>query len=273
MREAEKAGAWDRAVALRKEEVRSGCSNQYRWFELVNTLIEALRTPKATRVLQEMDLRDFEVNPALPDEEFPRISKFMGSREFEASPLGLKVKRLEAISDERRIKFQEALNAMPSSEKPPENYIAKGVCPFECCRYGDWTVSEDTDLVANPGSRRVVGRAQKGTRVAGLTGEVHLGAEPVVVILDGDLPKNTIAFVLDSAGEGYGHVYSRGKVVETFLGYARYCFRPSQSCWGETLLPSKARKEPVWWVKIRLANGVAGWTTKTENFGGQDACG
>jgi hypothetical protein len=107
----------------------------------------------------------------------------------------------------------------------------------------------------------------------GLTGEVHLKPEPVLVLTAGDLPKDSIAFVLDYVGEGYGNVYSHGKVVQTFLGYAKYCFQPSQSCWGETLLPPQERKKPVWWVKLRLPNGVVGWSDKTENFGNKDACG
>ncbi|QNI30726.1 hypothetical protein H7849_16525 [Alloacidobacterium dinghuense] len=172
---------------------------------------------------------------------------------------------------------------MPASEKPPDNYVAKGTCPFECCRYGNWTVLEDTDLVASPGSSRVVGRAMKGSRAFGLTGEVHLRPEPVVVLTapesDGvltadELPKNSIAFILDYVGEGYSHVYTRGKVVEveTHLSYAKYCFHPSESCWGETLWPSNERKEQIWWVKVRLPNGIVGWTDKTNNFGDKDAC-
>ena len=286
IQDAERTGEWDRAVVLAKEEVRAGCNNPYRWYELVNVLLSAHRSAEASSVLQEMDARGFDLNLALLGEDFPEIVKFLESKEFGASTLGLKIKRLENISDERRIKFQAALSRLPASEKPPDNYIAKGACPFECCRYGNWSVSEDTDLVSSPGSSRVVGRARKGSRVAGLTGEVHLKPEPVVVVavagvpmgskdVQGDLPKNSIAFILDYVGEGYGHVYTQGKVVvvQTHLSYAKYCYRPSENCWGETLLPSKERNEQIWWVKVRLPNGIVGWTDKTNNFGDKDACG
>jgi pentatricopeptide repeat protein len=284
--DAERAREWDRAVLLAKETVRGGCNVPYRWDRLVNALLSAHRFAEASSVLQEMDARGFDLNLAVLGEYFPEIVNFMESNEFGASPLGLKFKSLENISDERRIKFQEALSRMPASEKPPDNYVAKGACPFECCRYGNWTVLEDTDLVSSPGSSRVVGAATKGSRVAGLTGEVHLKPEPVVVVavagvpmgskdVQGDLPKNSIAFILDYTGEGYSHVYTRGKVVEvqTYLSYAKYCFRPSESCWGETLWPSKERREQIWWVKVRLPNGIVGWTDKTNNFGDKDACG
>lgn len=273
LRGAEQAGEWNRAVALEKDAVRAGCDIQYRWYGLVNALLRAHRTAEASAVLQEMDARGFDVNPDFLDVQFPGIVKFMESKEFGVSPLGLKIKRLENISDERRIKFQEELNRMPASEKPPDNYIAKDVCPFECCRYGNWTVLEDTDLVSSPGSSHVVGTAKKGSRVVGLTGEVHLKPDPVVVLTEGDLPKNSIAFILDYGGEGYGHVYTRGKVVDTLLGYAKYCFRPSETCWGETLLPSTEREKQIWWVKVRLPSGIVGWTDKPDDFGDKDACG
>jgi hypothetical protein len=282
---AESAGEWDRAVVLEKEEVRAACNNEYRWYRLVNALLGAHRSAEASSVLQEMDARGFDVNLPLLGEDFPEIVKFIESKEFGPSPLGLKIRRLEKISDERRTKFQEALSRMPASEKPPDNYIAKDACPFECCRYGNWTVLEDTDLVSRPGSSRIIGRARKGSRAVGLTGEVHLTPEPVVVraspeppmgVLTADkLPKNSIAFILDYTGEGFSHVYTRGKVVEvrTHSSYAKYCYRLSEDCWGETLFPSKEKKEQIWWVKVRLPNGIVGWTDKTNNFIGQDACG
>lgn len=284
IQDAERAGEWDRAVVLEKEAVRDGCNIPYRWYGLVNALLSAHRSAEASSVLQEMDARGFDLNLAVLGEYFPEIVKFMESKEFGASTLRLKIKRLENISDERRVRFQEALSRMPASERPPDNYIAKGDCPFECCRYGNWTVLEDTDLVSGPGSSRVVSRAMKGSRAFGLTGEVHLrpepvvvltAPEPVVVLAADELPKNSIAFILDYVGEGYGHVYTQGKVVvvQTHLSYAKYCYRPSESCWGETLWPSKERKEQIWLVKVRLPNGIVGWTDKTNNFGDKDACG
>lgn len=272
IRDAEKAGEWDRAVALQKQAVRAGCNIQYRWYGLVNALVKAHRLPEASGILQQMDSRGLEVNPALIEAQFPEVVKFMRSKEFGASPLGLEISRLEKISDERRTKFRHLLNEMPPTEKPPDDYVAKNVCPFECCRYGHWTVLHDTDLVASPGSKRVVGKARKGTSTFALTGEVHLRPEPVIVLMGDELPKDSIAFVLDYGGEGYGHVYTHGKVIQMFLGYAEYCFRPSESCWGETLFTSTERKQQAWWVKVRLANGIVGWSNKTENFGHKDAC-
>jgi hypothetical protein len=273
IREAKKSGSWDRVIELAKLNVRDGCSIEYRWRELANALLEARRQTEALQAIQEMDSRGFDLSPSMIGREHEKLKDFMETQLFKTSPIGMKLEQLKRISDERRARYREALKGLPPDQKPPENYVAKGVCPFECCRYGNWPVLKDTDLVASPESKRVVGKAMKGSRAVGLTGEVHLKPEPVVVLVDGDLPKDSIAFVLDYVGEGFGHVYTRGRVVEVSLGYADYCFRLSESCWGETLLPSSERKGQVWWVKVRLASGVTGWTDKADSFGDKDACG
>jgi len=273
LREAKKGGNWDRVIEVAKQNVREGCGVEYRWGELVNALLEAHRPAEALQALQEMDSRGFDLNPSAIDSGQEELKAFMEAPLFKASPVGRKVEQLKRISDERRDRYREVLKTIPPSQRPPDDYVAKGVCPFECCHYGNWTALEDTELVATPGGKRVVGKAAKGNRVVGLTGEVHLRPEPVVVLTAGALPKDSIAFVLDYGGEGYGHVFTRGKVVDVFLGYGEYCFRPSEDCWGETLLPAKERKKQVWWVQVRLANGATGWTDKPENFGGKDACG
>lgn len=270
--EARKAGSLDQVIDLEKASVRAGCRIEYRWHELVTVLLEARRPSEALQALQEMDARGFSLNPVRIAAEHPDVAKFMDSPTFKASPIGKKIEQLKQAADARRAQYREALTQLPSDRKPPDNYIAKGACPFECCQYRDWTVREDTDLVAAPDSARVVGKAKKGTHVTGLTGEVHLKPEPIIV-LGGDLPKDTIAFVLDYIGEGFANVYSRGKITNVFLGVQDYCFQISESCWAETLVPPSERKDPVWWVKVRLPNGVTGWTDKPDHFGNKDSCG
>ncbi len=271
---AKKRGLWDRVIELEKRFVRDGCGIEYRWRELAAALVEAGRQTDALLVLGEMDSRGFDLNPSSIGREHGELKNFMETGLFKASPLGIRLEELRKISGQRRAHYREVLQRLPPAQRPPDKYIAKGACPFECCRYGNWTVLQDTDLVAEPGSERVVGRAKKGTRVVGLTGEVHLRPEPVIVLMDGELPKDSIAFVLDYGGEGYGNVFTRGKVVSAFVaGVAEFCFRVSEQCWGETLDPASKRKEPVWWVKVKLSNGVTGWTVKVDNFGDKDACG
>src|SRR5512146_2350039 len=249
---ARKQGDWDRVIALEKQSVRDGCAIEYRWRELANTLVVASRPKEALAVLQEMDTRGFEVNPSLIGTEHQALRSFLKTALFRSSALGRRIASLERISDQRRARYRRLVDALPPDRRPPENYVAKKACPFECCRFGNWSVRQDTELVDAPGGSRVVGRARKGTRIVGITGEVHLKPRPVVVLGAGDLPKDSIAFVLDYQGEGYAHVYTRGKVISTFVGVADYCFRVSESCWGEELSLPAERTRPVWWVKVRL---------------------
>ncbi|HKD09392.1 MAG TPA: hypothetical protein VKB79_26035 [Bryobacteraceae bacterium] len=277
MAQARKSQSWDRLIELEKRFVRGGCAIEYRWQELANVFIEAGRQPEAIQVLEEMDSRGFDLsfslNPPRVGDEHKELRKFMGTPAFLATSVGIKIEALKQISDARRARYREVVQRMPSNQKPPERYIAKGACPFECCRFGNWTALQDIDLIAAPDDHQVVGRAMKGSRVDALTGEVHLRPEPVLVLTnEGGLPRDSVAFALDYEGEGYRHVYTQGKVVSVFTSVADYCFRPSEACWAETLDSREERREPVWWVKIRLSNGVTGWTDKADRFDGKDGC-
>src|SRR3954453_13032257 len=48
--DAESNGEWDRAVALRKEAVRSACGIEYVWYGLINALLKAHRPTEAVSV-------------------------------------------------------------------------------------------------------------------------------------------------------------------------------------------------------------------------------
>ncbi len=268
---ARSGGDWNRFVELQKESIRNSCGNQYRWYEIVYGLLKANRQAEALQALEEMDSRGFDLNPSLITGH-EDVRAFMDSPRYKASALGARYERLKKTSDERRARYRAMLKSIPASQRPPDNYIAKGACPFECCQFGNWSALKDTELVAAPGSSRVVGRARKGGRVVAVTGEVHLKPEPVVV-LAGPLPKGSIAFILDYGGEGEGRVFTQGKIATVFFGTYEYCLHPSDTCWGETLAKPEELRKPVWWVQIRLPNGVTGWTDKADNFDGKDACG
>jgi hypothetical protein len=68
IRDAEKSGQWDKVIEYEKLSVRGGCSNQFRWGELVESLLKAHREADAMHALQEMDSRGFELNPSTIDE-------------------------------------------------------------------------------------------------------------------------------------------------------------------------------------------------------------
>jgi pentatricopeptide repeat protein len=209
IRGARMEGNWDRLIELEKQHVRDGCDIEFRWFGLAESLLEANRPQEALEVLTEMDARGFELNASTMGEYHPRVKEFMQTSLFKTSPAGTRVERLKQAADERRERFDEKLRTIPANERPPENYIARPACPFECCRFGNWSVLKDTELFAAPGSFKVLGRAVQGSRVTALTGEVHLTPQPVVVVSDAFYPKDTIVFVLDYLGEGTNHVRRR----------------------------------------------------------------
>lgn len=271
IREAKKHNDWDRLITLHEQEVRTGCNIASRWYELVDVLLQANRPQEALQALQEMDAHGIEVNPSEDADKFPRVRRFSTTSMFETSPLGQKLSILKGISDKRRLEFAAKLKHIPANERPPEHYIAKSACPFECCHFGNWTVLADTNLLARPGSQRIVGNVAKGGRVTALTGEVHLTPEPVVTLIDKPFVKDSIVFILDYLGEGYANIYANGKVVEAEAFYRKYCFQPFEGCWGETILPQPV-PQAVWWIQVRLANGVVGWTNQSDHFGNKDSC-
>ena len=271
--DAEKRADWNLVVELEKASVREACGMEFRWQQLGTALAKANRAAEAVRLLEEMEARGFELNPS-PGMLSPELLALMGTPAFQTTPAGRRIGELRRISDNRRAVFLEQLEKMPAGQKPPKDYVAKGACPFECCQYRDWTVEKSTVLYAEPGSRKAVGTAAKGTRVRGLTGEVRLTPEPVGVVFDGEFRAGTIVFLLDYMGEGFGRVYADGKTVTAEVsGTLRYCFHPSGNCWGETLFPPDTGRKSVWWVKVRLGNGVVGWTDQGDSFGNKDACG
>jgi len=143
--------------------------------------------------------------------------------------------------------------------QPPNVYIDRGACPFECCTYREWVARTGVTLLDSPNGKRVVGRVKKGQRVLALTGEVHSVPLPVVAhhdYPDADVKTGDTVYVLHYVGEGYWKVWHDGKVVEI------------------DDFPDKGSKpKTTWWVKLKTPTGAIGWTVEHGNFENQDACG
>ncbi len=144
-------------------------------------------------------------------------------------------------------------------QKPPNVYIDKGACPFECCTYREWVARTDVTLLDSPNGKRVVGRVKKGQKVLALTGEVH--SVPLRVVAYHDYPDAGVkagdtVYVLHYVGEGYWKVWYDGKLVEI------------------EDFPGKGPKpKTTWWVKLKTSSGAIGWAVEHGNFENQDACG
>ncbi|MEX2261311.1 MAG: hypothetical protein WD696_05135, partial [Bryobacteraceae bacterium] len=179
--------------------------------------------------------------------------------------------------EKRRSEARAKLAAEP---RPPIDYVAKQACPFECCGFGSWSVLKDTTLYDSPGGTRPVSRVAKGEKVEALTGEVHLRPTPVRVrfgsLYGFTAEEGSIVFLLDYTGEGHGHVWVRGKIVDAEIATVdEHCAFPGPGCWGEFINPDDAGQQHkrVWWVQVKTRGGAVGWTREVQHFGGMDRCG
>lgn len=168
-----------------------------------------------------------------------------------------------------------AAKPVPAQERPLARYESWGVCPFECCTYGEWTAEQDIDVHAARSERApVVFRLSRDETVSAPTGvvvterawAVHVdrpvrdgysrgGTEPQLALKRGD-----VVYALTPLGEGFYLYWYHGKVYESGLDMAG--------------MPGVEGKEAkvVWWKLVRNKDGKFGWT-QSDRFRNVDACG
>lgn len=164
------------------------------------------------------------------------------------------------------------------SKLPPSPFKDVGACPFECCRYGDWTAKEDIELKDQINGRSIVGKIKHGEKIKALNGEVHTIPNVVEVIRDHDkFKRGEIFYLLTYQGEGFYKVWRNGVIASEEILFpsftALYDFKNCDStkidCWGKI---TNLKRVSTWWVKIKMANGTTGWTNLSKEFSGQDSC-
>ena len=272
------AGDRGTAIEAQKELAARRPEHDRRWFSLAIIHLEGGDAACAVAALEAAYAHR---SNRLPErlEQDPSLRELRETREFLESRLAASLARDRQARVRRRARFREILAALEPGERPPEEYVARDVCPFECCTYAEWTVLEDTILTDAAGSERAVGTARAGDTVHGVTGEVWLrpmSAGVVHEIATGraeSVPAGDVLFLLDPVGEGFSHVWWRGRVVSLKVSNAvnEICTFPDLGCWGELLEDLEGWPEQVWWVKVRLPEGTEGWTSEM-NFGGIDTC-
>ncbi len=76
------------------------------------------------------------------------------------------------------------VNQLPPTRGEGSEYIVHGVCPFECCKYGDWTMLNGGALRTEPnGSADSVGSVTAGATVRTDSGVMVLNPTGVAVIV------------------------------------------------------------------------------------------
>jgi hypothetical protein len=179
------------------------------------------------------------------------------------------------------IRFLFAFALLPGlaacANSPPFNYIDQGACPFECCVYRTWNSDVDTLIYAKPDtSSKAAGLLKRGTAVEALTGEVH--TSPVRFLVNkphGPYKPGDVLWVYTYLGEGHFKVWRNGALEEEDLGFSPYggsagarC-ENNEECWGELEKELKFS----WWIKVRVNDGLEGWSNQPEHFSNKDACG
>ncbi len=146
---------------------------------------------------------------------------------------------------------------------PPNPFIDKGACPFECCTYRDWTTTKPVTLLDKPdGNTKVVSIPAK-TVVRGVTGDVYsipVSVKATHAFADSPIKKGDTFYALHSEGEGFWLVWFKGKTYTVDMS------DPVDNAYLQ-----KASNK--WWVQIRLKNGKWGWVLNDDQFDNQDSCG
>jgi|GEM_PF-1411566 len=275
--EAERRGDHAGAAEIAREVVRGRCSNEYWWLKLAETLVRADRPAEAVEALAAYYARGSNgVDRRLRDPESP-LHAMLESSAYLGSDLAASLQSDRKALEQRRAQGRELLAA---EKRPIEHFIAKDACPFECCRYGTWSVEKDVALYDSPGGFSTVAELKAGQTVKALTGEVRLRPLPAIVRYPTpyglELEPGTLIYILDYMGEGHGRVLANGKVGESdILSVHEHCAFPSGDCWAEFIDPDDAgrQREFDWWIQIETPDGRIGWTDQSDSFGGKDACG
>ena len=160
-------------------------------------------------------------------------------------------------------------------------YVARGVCPFECCTYRDWVLETPATVRPTPDENAPAAFAlEAGTSIRADSGNVYV-TSPGIVIADRPFPvaetpgAPTVAagdtlYLLDSMGEGFFHTRYKGRVYES-SGAAWFGGGPPGSTTSGRLVRGA---ESDWWVHVTLSDGRTGWIMMDDiRVDGADACG
>jgi len=172
-----------------------------------------------------------------------------------------------------------ACTALPSvfvaaKQLPPDVYETWGICPFECCTYGEWIADARIPVYEKRSEQsEILFRLNPGEPADGLTGVV-VTKNPAPIYIDRPirdgfregnetpllaLKPGHIVYFLASLGEGFytfwyeGEVYQSGEALAALPG------------------PKKNRMTSVWWKQVRNKAGQTGWT-RSQKFQKMDSC-
>ena len=157
-----------------------------------------------------------------------------------------------------------ALVPASAATAPPNPYIDKGACPFECCTYRDWKATKPITRLDQPNGKKRVAQISAGSTVHAVTGEVISAPTAIVArqaYADSPIRKGDTFYFLHYAGEGYSLVWYKGKTFDVDLDQS-----------GATP-EGPPDGGAAWWAQIRIPDGKSGWVRVNDQFENQDSCG
>lgn len=163
------------------------------------------------------------------------------------------------------------VNQPPTDQgvEPDEEYVVHGVCPFECCKYGNWTIVEGGVLRSEPNSDAdSVGSVATGAAVTTDEGAMVLHPPGKAVMV----PDTSIH---SSSGPNVGDTVE----VITYTGAKVARVRSHGSEFEASWSALRMMRDPHqrWWVHMTDPNsGAAGWLqmggVSAQDVGAPNSC-
>jgi len=161
--------------------------------------------------------------------------------------------------------------------EPALPVVDEGACPFEGCSFRKWIVSRDAELFSTwKQGRRMLTNLHKGQIVTGETG-VHITWKPDRIevlqpIAELDVKRGDLILRYMYHGEGFADIWAKGYFVKEYdCSFVKEkedggCTR---NCAAKVV--EDGRKD--WWVRVKTAQDMVGWSEATDQFGCMDALG
>jgi hypothetical protein len=164
-----------------------------------------------------------------------------------------------------RVFILAASGLMGQDVKAPKlPYFDWKACPFETCRYGEWTARNAVAIYDTwEENRRPIAQVVKGEKVFAITGVV-ITFTPGVIRMDRDAPEQGLKrgeTILTYAfrGEGFSAVWVHGKYEPEYdISFTKW--PNGMGCGGAHCAATYVDLgKKAWWVEVKLASGKTGW--------------
>ena len=157
-----------------------------------------------------------------------------------------------------------------NAPRPALPKLDQNACPFEGCQFGKWTVRQSVALYSTwKRNRTLVMTLGKGQVVIAITG-INITFEPSEILVTSPIEQYNLkpgdrVFGYMNLGEGFFNAWFNGLWVDVFDGssVAPGCTR---DCHARVVSPGRVE----WWVQIKVADRVTGWSKQTDRFDGKD---